>query len=768
MRHWKKWVLWWFVICAGTASAAEVGVADGLDDLVKLSLTELMDIEVAPATLTEKNPLKTPASVTVITAEDIARTPARNLLDLMEIYVPGMIYMNHSVGPVPGIRGVIADRPYKFLVNVNGMNVNIKAHYGARLELLNWDMDDIARVEIIRGPGSVTYGPGAIGGVINIYTKSAQQAPGLQYGTRYWDKYDSFGNSLSFGQTSDQAEVFGYVSVVDTEGTRPDLFGVSSSAAGYMGTPTGPSTRPPLNYLSDYYDEPQVKAHVDLKFKDNWRLWARYNSASSALIQGTAYQYQIDGEWVDFRKTRFRYVQLALEHQEELTETWNMKSSFGFSSIDVHNVEKYLTALGDDNDKDNLLDIGWIWSENEYYTRFMFNYEAPDDPVKASLGVEASYDTIGPAWGDGADDGLRLSDGIISGPTSDAYGSNWDDYRQVDENNTKYYAVGNGWETWSHALLGEVNWQVNAGNTALISARVDKHSYTDYMVSPRAAWIHELQKDRFLKFIVQRSVRKNTEEELYMNHEGGNDNEPEILDSLEMIYSSQVNDALSFQASGFFNRSDVIAWVWDANDSRTAPVGELKTLGLELEALYKKEHYSLGVNHSFVKQLDWDLAGGVSVSGISYSDYYQDAGSSVVITSNGNDLNNWPNQATKLFGNWDVMDGKVGLHADLKVLWGFEGCKDGLDALEAAGGNASPIEEVRNHDAYDVEATANLSLTYRINKAMDLTAYIQNIPVIGDNKRYSYSSGFKKIYPDKVSWIEEPTVFGICYKARFK
>ena len=74
------------------------------------------------------------------------------------------------------------DRPYKFLVNVNGVNVNIKAHYGARLELLNWELSDIERIEIIRGPGSVTYGPGAIGGVINIYTKTAREAPGLEAG----------------------------------------------------------------------------------------------------------------------------------------------------------------------------------------------------------------------------------------------------------------------------------------------------------------------------------------------------------------------------------------------------------------------------------------------------------------------------------------------------------------------------------------------------------------------------------------------------------
>jgi len=59
-------------------------------DLFDMSLTELMNIEVVVAgTITETNPLKIPASITTITAEDIELTPARNLLDLLEIYVPG-------------------------------------------------------------------------------------------------------------------------------------------------------------------------------------------------------------------------------------------------------------------------------------------------------------------------------------------------------------------------------------------------------------------------------------------------------------------------------------------------------------------------------------------------------------------------------------------------------------------------------------------------------------------------------------------------------
>jgi hypothetical protein len=548
---------------------------------------------------------------------------------------------------------------------------------------------------------------------------------------------------------------------VGTDGVTPDLFGVDKNTSGYVGTTGGPSSpNPPFTYLADYKDEPQIKAHVDVHLKNHWRLWARYVSSSSALIQGNATQFLINGTWQDLRQTRYRYVQFAAENQIPLRDSLELQTLLGFRSTDVHNVEKYDKSLV--NDWDNLRNIGWIWSENETLARTMLNYRPEDGIVKVSAGLEVSYDTIGPGWGKNENNGLRLSDGIISGPSSDAYGTGT---RQVNESSSTYFAVGKGWETWSHALLGEANVELSPKLTGLVSARLDKHVYTDYLFSPRMAWIYELAKEQYLKLIAQRSVRMNTQEELYMSHVLHKPNEPERLDTLELIYTGQLNRRVSFQASTFFNQNDVIAWDW--NQKRSAPVGVLQTAGLELEAEYKKDAVRFGVNHSFVKQLDWELAEGLTVSGISYSDYYQNAGSGVIITSNGNDLNNWPNQATKLFTDIELLDGAACVHGDLRTLWGFEGSEAGLDALAKAGGTAAAVADIRQHHAYDPQITADLSFTYRLTKASSFMVFIQNIPILGHNKRYSYSSGFKNAYPDKVSWIEEPTVVGLSYSLKF-
>ncbi|MCJ7778189.1 MAG: TonB-dependent receptor plug domain-containing protein, partial [Sedimentisphaerales bacterium] len=282
-----------FVFAPNVRLLAEQQDANKPEDFFEMPLTELMEVEVyVPATITEKDPLKVPASITVITAEDIAVTPARNILDLMEIYVPGMLYMNHSMGPTPGIRGIIGDRQYKFLVNVDGINVNIKPVYGAHMELMNWELSDIDRIEIVRGPGSVTYGPGAIGGVINIYTKSAKKYPGLAIGGHYWGKYDSVGNYVSYGRVKDDFELYTYFSAVNTNGIDPDIFGSARAGlgtraspyqyrAGYIGEPGGPySPAPPATYMGDFYSRPQIKAHLDIKLNDNWRFWARYATES--------------------------------------------------------------------------------------------------------------------------------------------------------------------------------------------------------------------------------------------------------------------------------------------------------------------------------------------------------------------------------------------------------------------------------------------------------------------------------------------------------
>jgi hypothetical protein len=568
--------------------------------------------------------------------------------------------------------------------------------------------------------------------------------------------YDSIGEYASYGFSSKKFDMFAYVSTVSTAGTEAALFGVNSNRAGYLGHAGAPSyPAPPATYMADYRDEPQIKAHVDLDFKNGWRFWARYVTASTELIQGSAIQYVIDGKYQDYRQTRHRYMEYALENTTAVADDLDFKSLFSFSSKDTQDIQKAnLTG-------NTLQDTGWMWSENTFFTRLMMDYH-PESFIKAAAGVEYSYDVMGPAWGKNRNNGLRMATGIISGPTSDAYGTGTN---QVTSSTAGYYAVGNGWNTTSYAIFGETNIQATDKNSFLLSGRLDKHTYTGHMFSPRGAWIYEIEPKHYLKFVAQRSVRMNTADQLYVNAHSNKVNEPEMLDSLELMYDGQWNKNFSMKTSAFANKNVIIAW----DGTGSSPLGTLKTLGLEWEGKYQNDNFDLGLNHSLVKQQSWSLAQGVTYSGISYSEYNRPA--SGILEGNGNDLANWPNQATKLFTNVYFLEKKVILHGDIRALWGFEGAQDGLDALAAANsGSANSmlgINGVRDHHAYDAQLTANASLTYRINRSADLMFFVQNIPVVGKNPRYAYSSGHSSTNAGKVSWVEEPIVVGFRYQIRF-
>jgi len=159
--------------------------AFAMKDYFSMSLKELLSEDVSIASLISLKLSKIPAAITIITREDIEMTPAMNILDLIEVYVPGAMMLNNYAGPPTlKLRG-IGQRNYKTILLVNGRPVNQKTFNGSTAEITNWDMNDIEHIEVVRGPSSVTYGPGAIAGVINIITKNAGSMEGFKTGVEY-------------------------------------------------------------------------------------------------------------------------------------------------------------------------------------------------------------------------------------------------------------------------------------------------------------------------------------------------------------------------------------------------------------------------------------------------------------------------------------------------------------------------------------------------------------------------------------------------------
>jgi iron complex outermembrane recepter protein len=148
------------------------------EPLKQLSLAELGNIEV---TTTSKEPeaiWKTPAAIYVLTQEDIRRSGATSIPEALRL-VPGVeVARLDSDHWAIGIRGFGAVLASKLLVLIDGRSVYTPLFAGVYWQVQATPLEDVERIEVIRGPGGTVWGANAVDGVINIITKSAKDTHG--------------------------------------------------------------------------------------------------------------------------------------------------------------------------------------------------------------------------------------------------------------------------------------------------------------------------------------------------------------------------------------------------------------------------------------------------------------------------------------------------------------------------------------------------------------------------------------------------------------
>jgi outer membrane receptor protein involved in Fe transport len=249
--------------CTGTAVSQETSE----EQLLQL-YGEKGTISIATGAL---QPLgRAPAVATVITAEDIRAMGAVDLDEVMET-VPGMHvarnYISNTANYV--MRGMYDLNNTHILLLQNGipMTTMFLGNKGGVWGGL--PLENIARIEIIRGPGSALYGADAYSGVVNVITKTATETPGTEFGLRAgsfstWDSWVQHGGKMG------PIDVAAYLRLGSTDGFKET---VTADAQTQRDTKAGThaSLAPgPMNLGRDAAD-----ASLDLAY-DKWRLRGGY------------------------------------------------------------------------------------------------------------------------------------------------------------------------------------------------------------------------------------------------------------------------------------------------------------------------------------------------------------------------------------------------------------------------------------------------------------------------------------------------------------
>lgn len=184
---------------------------------------------------------KAPSAAAVISAQDIADMGARTVDEALES-VPGLHVSRSTMnyGANYSIRGILTEANPHVLLMVNGVPWT-SAYQGNRSDMpFTLPVENVSRIEIIRGPGSAMYGADAFAGTINVITKTADEIGGTSFGVRA-GSFNSWDSWIQHGGRIGDLEIAGYLKIGTTDGQRRivgadaqtsiDAFGLSPAAS---------------------------------------------------------------------------------------------------------------------------------------------------------------------------------------------------------------------------------------------------------------------------------------------------------------------------------------------------------------------------------------------------------------------------------------------------------------------------------------------------------------------------------------------------------
>jgi len=147
-------------------------------DLTQMNLEDLMNVTVTSVSKKAQTLSRTAAAVFVINQEDIRRSGAASIPDLLRM-APGVnVEQIDASAWAISIRGFNGRYSNKVLVLIDGRAVYTPSFSGVFWDHLNMPLEDIERIEVVRGPGATVWGANAVNGVISIITKSSKETKG--------------------------------------------------------------------------------------------------------------------------------------------------------------------------------------------------------------------------------------------------------------------------------------------------------------------------------------------------------------------------------------------------------------------------------------------------------------------------------------------------------------------------------------------------------------------------------------------------------------
>ena len=550
---------------------------------------------------------KAPAVATVITSDEIEAMGAETLDDILEAVpglhnIPSFLSNNNSVS----IRGVYTSFSPQVLTLINGYRLSSSVFSGGLINNYRINVKNIARVEIVRGPGSAVYGADAFSGVINIITKNAHELKGGEVGIGYgsddfsnfWAQYGfHFDNGWHLATNIELAHKNADKSRKvnsDLQTTFDGIFGTSASLA--------PS------YIDKRY---KAITYGTQLYNGNWKL----------NIDGTIQRDNGNGfgvaQTLDHKgSSHLNQVLLGLEYKnKEWIDDIEFKTNLSLSYIDG-NLELNLfpagstLLIGQDGNIDFNNGVPVTFSDGLIGTpgatnqvsqlETTFIYTGLDDhTVRFNIGMKheqlkaRNSANFGPSVLDNPVP-LSVVDGRLTSTTGTSFSYVKDGSRVV-----KYLSLQDSWEITA-------DWAITAG------VRYDRYSDFGSTTNPRLALIWTPNSRITAKLLHGWAFRAPSFGELHAINNPvslGNPNlEPETVKTTEFAFFWQILRKFTIETNLYYYKTEnMIDYFPDAtgNTSTAQNNQSLEGTGFEIAADWTlSEQWRIKTNYAYQKTID--------------------------------------------------------------------------------------------------------------------------------------------------------------------
>lgn len=519
-------------------------------NIFDLSLEELLKLELKIASQIELPLRESPGIISVITKEEIKNAGCRDMIDVLRL-IPGIEF---GVD-VQGVTSIIMRGNWahegKVLLMIDGLVLNELSYSTIQLGH-HISVDQIERVEIIRGPGSAIYGGYAELGVINIITKDKNNSETFKIGANYGHMTKTFGHRNIYGSILKNFNNNLFIKfhsfigeATRSEETYTDIYGNN-----YEMTNQSAITPLLLNFQAKLYD-------FSLRcLFDNYSVISRDNFDK---ITSKAYKYN------------FNTFILEGDYNINLTKKLTITPKFNFKYNKPWFTEDVIDTT------DNLAVLFFNNVNNRYTGALSLKYDLSNQ-INILVGSEYYYEIA-----------YNLSKGSDS--------LFWNNKRDIVYNNL--------------ALLGQIFIKNKFGNVTL-GARVEKHSQFKWAFAPRLAYTKAFDNLHF-KILLSQAFRSPGIRNIDLNAAFSANHiptiKPEKLFNAEFEFGYKISDNMLFSTNLFYILlKDPIIYYIDINTSTEGykNVSQAGSKGFEMEYKYfsKKINFTFNMSYYDTKNIN--------------------------------------------------------------------------------------------------------------------------------------------------------------------